>query len=207
MTHSTVTASVPIHRKAYVCREWLHGMNEEYAGQFEKCVIISVTSVPSRCLSFGILLESGAKFARCPIHMLRWEEPDEGAPIHPLHEIQAWDCFDWDFSVYRIDYLREMGCTYRTPGNGTILPGFYWFTLEHTDNGFSQDPQQHKDYNIICLEDGSGQIAASPNNRILWRDLSFVVPGLPLDYKVVSDETYHCEVGRNPQDTAITQDV
>jgi hypothetical protein len=49
------------------------------------------------------------------------------------------------------------------------------------------------------LEDGSGQIAAQPNNRILWNDDSFVHPNPSVltEYAVMPDETWHAELGRN----------
>lgn len=89
-----------------------------------------------------------------------------------------------------------------------MVPASYWFTLDHTDNGFSQYPPEHKCYHLLLLEDGTGQIAAMPNNRILWKDKSFVRPGHKFDYKVMAPVTWHAEEGRrNPQETAHTQDV
>jgi hypothetical protein len=90
-----------------------------------------------------------------------------------------------------------------------MIPASYWFTLDHTDNGFSQYPPEHKNYNLLLLEDGSGQIAAMPNNRILWKDDSFVKrdPEKLKSYRVMSPQTWHAETGRrNPQDTAITRE-
>jgi hypothetical protein len=186
-----------------------------------------VTSIPSRCLHFEILCESGAKWARIPIHKLRWQNSGKRRNItidfngvlskakiavdiieHPLHDLQCWDCHGWDFSTVQYEYLREMGCEYRTP-DGRMIPASYWFTLDHTDNGFSQYPPEHKNYNLLLLEDGSGQIAAMPNNRILWKDDSFVKPNPETlkNYRVMSPQTWHAESGRNnPQDTAITQE-
>ena len=195
---------MPQHLYGYVQTDILQGLDGS-AG-FEPCVIIGVTSIPSRCLHFEILCESGAKWARIPIHKLRWELPDIEA--HPITDLQCWDCHGWDFSTVRFEYLREMGCEYRTP-EGKMIPASYWFTLDHTDNGFSQYPSEHKNYNLLLLEDGSGQIAAMPNNRILWKDDSFVKPNPETlkKYRVMSPQTWHAEVGRrNPQDTALTHE-
>lgn len=202
--HHCLNASVPQHAYGYVAKEILHGLDPEYIGQYEPCVIFGVTSIPSRCLHFSILCESGAQWARIPLHMLRWQEPTRER--RALNELQCWDCHGWDFSVTQYEYLREMGCKYRTPA-GEMVNASYWFTLDHTDNGFSQYPPEHKCYHLLFLEDGPGQIAAMPNNRILWNDKSFVKPGHPLNYKVMAPQTWHAEEGRkNPQDTAITQD-
>ncbi len=206
MTHSTLNASIPQHSYGYVCKEILYGLDKERIGQYEPCVIFGVTSIPSRALHFSILCESGAQWARIPIHMLRWQLPPKDAKRRPIDDLQCWDSHGWDFSVVQYEYLREMGCVYRTP-TGELVPASYWFTLDHTDNGFSQYPPEHKCYHLLFLEDGSGQIAAMPNNRIIWKDKSFVRPGHPLDYKVMHMQTWHAEEGRrNPQDTAITKE-
>ena len=171
MTHYTLNASVPQHLYGFVQKDILQGLDGD--NDFEPCVIIGVTSIPSRCLHFSILCESGAQWARIPIHKLRWEMPRPmilGRPdiIHPISDLQCWDSHGWDFSTVQYEYLREMGCEYRTP-DGHMIPASYWFTLDHTDNGFSQYPPEHKCYHLLLLEDGSGQIAAMPNNRILWQ--------------------------------------
>ncbi len=220
--HHTLNASVPQHQYGLVQKDILQGLDGDMG--FEPCVIIGVTSIPSRCLHFSILCESGAQWARIPIHKLRWQKPKEqrieflcgdgltranyAIPNHPISDLQCWDCHGWDFSTVQYEYLREMGCEYRTP-DGRLIPASYWFTLDHTDNGFSQYPPEHKCYHLLLLEDGSGQIAAMPNNRILWKDDSFVKRDLEKikTYRVMDPQTWHAESGRsNPQDTAITQE-
>lgn len=204
MAHYCLNASVPTHLYGYVCREFLYGLDENYKGQYEPCVIIGVTSIPSRCFHFSILLESGAKWARVPIHMLRHELPTREA--RPITDLQVWDCMGWDFSTIEYEYLREMGCEYRLLDK-SMVSAQYWFTLDHTNNGFSLYPPEHKDFNFLLLHDGSGQIAAMPNNRILWKDYSFVKGNHKLDYKVVAPTKWYAEeTHTNPQDTAHTSD-
>jgi hypothetical protein len=204
--HYCLNASVPQHLYGHVDARILYGMDEQKSGVLEPCVIFGVTSIPSRCLHFSILCESGAQWARIPIHMLRHELPKEGVPAHALPDLQCWDSHGWEFSTVLYEYLREMDCEYRKP-DGTMVRASYWFTLDHTDNGFSQYPPEHKCYHVLLLEDGSGQIAAMPNNRIVWRDKSWVKRTHPLDYRVMAPTTWHAEDARlNPQDTAITKD-
>ena len=202
--HHTLNASVPQHLYGFVQKDILQGLDGDDG--FEPCVIIGVTSIPSRCLHFSVLCESGAQWARIPIHKLRSEMPS--IQSHPISDLQCWDSHGWDFSTVQYEYLREMGCEYRTP-DGRMIPASYWFTLDHTDNGFSQYPSEHKCYHLLLLEDGSGQIAAMPNNRILWKDDSFVKPSPEAlsKYRVMAPQTWHAESGRrNPQDTAITRE-
>ena len=165
--------------------------------EYERCVIFGVTSIPSRALHFSILCESGAQWARIPLHKLRHEKPTSDR-IHDLPQLQSWDCHGWDFCVTQYEYLREMGCKFKTR-DGEIVPASYWFTLDHTDNGYSQYPPEHKCYHMLLLDDGSGQIAAQPNNRIVWRDDSFVRsnPDQLNNYRVMPEKTWHAELGRN----------
>ena len=128
--------------------------------------------------------------------------------VHELPQLQSWDCHGWDFCVTQYDYLREMGCEYRNR-DGIMVPASYWFTLDHTDNGYSQYPPEHKCYHLLLLEDGSGQIAAQPNNRILWRDDSFVRPDPAhlSKYRVMPEKTWHAELGRNADLTKIIKET
>lgn len=194
--------SVPQHTYGLVDQGILRGSTSD-TNQYERCVIFGVTSIPSRALHFSILCESGAQWARIPLHKLRHEKPTTDR-IHDLPQLQSWDCHGWDFCVAQYEYLREMGCQYKNR-DGEMVPASYWFTLDHTDNGYSQYPPEHKCYHLLLLEDGSGQIAAQPNNRILWRDDSFVRPNpaLVAEYRVMPEKTWHAELGLNADFTKI----
>jgi len=202
MMHHALNASVPQHIYGFVAREILYGLDPGMVGQFEPACIFGITSIPSRAMHFSIMCESGAQWARIPIHKLHWQKPRVGP--RPLEHLQCWECLGWDFSVTQYEYLREMTCRYRTP-EGELIRARYWFTLDHTNNGFSQYPSEHKCYHLLLLEDGTGQIAAMPNNRIFWDDKSWVKPGHKLDYRVMGPTIWHAEDGHiNPDDTAIT---
>jgi hypothetical protein len=84
MNHHSHNASVPEHRYGFVDRSILRGLDPDEAGKFEPAVIFGVTSIPSRALHFSILCESGAQWARIPLHMLRHELPEADAPVHEL---------------------------------------------------------------------------------------------------------------------------
>ena len=188
--------SIPQHIYGWVDQGILRGVTAD-TGEYERCVIFGATSIPSRALHFSILCESGAQWARIPLHKLRHDKPTSNR-IHDLPQLQSWDCHGWDFAVVQYEYLREMGCHYKNR-DGEMIPASYWFTLDHTDNGYSQYPPEHKCYHMLLLDDGSGQIAAQPNNRILWRDDSFVRPNPAqiAEYRVMPEKTWHAELGRN----------
>jgi hypothetical protein len=203
MAHFCLNAPVSQHIYGYVDKAILHGCFTPQH-EYEPCIIFGVTSIPSRALHFSILCESGAQWARIPIHMLRHEKPTFSlSKTHDLSNLQMWDNHGWDFSVVQYDFLREMSCEYINKDNIKI-PARYWFTLDHTDNGYSQYPSQHKCYHLLLLEDGSGQIAAQPNNRILWKEHSFVKNVDKITYKTMSPKTWHCEAGKNADETSFT---
>jgi hypothetical protein len=208
MTYFTQNGNLPSHFYGNACSEILRGLDEQFVGQYEPCVVFGVTSIPSRALHFSILCECGAQWARIPIHMLRHgkEPPAPDAPRHALSDLQCWDNHGWSFSIIAYDYLREMACSYRQR-DGKMVPASYLATLDWLDNGYSDYPPEHKCAHLLLLEDGSQQIAAQPNNRILWQDHSF---GKPSDayktYKVMADTTWRAEADINPQDTAMTQE-
>ena len=194
--------SVPQHTYGFVDQGILRGIAQD-TNTYERCVMFGITSIPSRALHFSILCETGAQWARIPLHKLRHEKPTHKL-VHDLPQLQSWDCHGWDFCVTQYEYLREMDCEYRNR-DGVMVPGRYWFTLDHTDNGYSQYPPEHKCYHLLLLKDGSGQIAAQPNNRILWRDDSFVrpKPAQLSEYRVMPEKTWHAEMGRNADLTKI----
>ena len=201
----TLNASVPQHIYGHVEKRILFGLDDVEG--YEPCVITGVTSIPGRAFHFSILCESGAQWARIPIHCVFHKLPIGGRePTYEIEDLQMWECFDWEFSIIQYTYFREMACTFRNM-NGVDVPARYWFTVDHTDNGFSLSPLQHKCFHFLLLEDGSGQIAAMPNNRILWNDPSFVKRGALPKYKVMANVNWYAE-GHcidNPHDTAFTE--
>jgi hypothetical protein len=205
--HNTLNGSINNWLYGQVCKDILAGNDLAYKDVYENCVIFGVTSIPSRALHFSIMLEAGAQWARIPLHKIRWQKPTNNL-VHDLNDLQCWDCHGWDFSITHFEYLRDMGCTFKN-NKGEFVQAKYWFTLDHTDNAFSDYPPEHKCYHLLLLEDGSGQIAAMPNNRILWQDHSFVKKGLPIDYfRVMGADKYHAEeTDDSPQETAFTKEI
>lgn len=109
----TQNASVPQHIYGYVQKDILHGLTGVKG--YEPCVITGITSVPSRAFYFSILCESGAQWARIPIHYLHHEKPDpERQWFWQAHDLQLWDAMGWEFSVVQYNYFREMACTFRS---------------------------------------------------------------------------------------------
>ena len=79
--------------------------NPEDAGQYEKCVVVSVRAIAGSAALFQVLLENGALRDKLPIHALHeFEHQHE----HEFHHLQLWNCFSANFSIVEINYLS--GC-------------------------------------------------------------------------------------------------
>jgi len=206
MTIYTKNAPIPEgHLYGFVNGLATHGLDPAFKDNIEPCIIFMAQSIPSRAWHFQIMCESGAQWAHIPLHMVYWHEPEQDK-THELSALQCWDCHGHTYSVVRPNYLRDMACDVKL-GSDILVPAAYWFTADHIDNGWSDYPPEHKCYHFLLLEDGSGQIAAMPNNRILWKDYSFT-KSKKLDYKTAAATTWHAEgVSYNPHETAFVKDA
>ena len=91
--------------KAWVRREYTKNM-EMYHGEFLHAMVVAVTCMPSRCLSFQVIftgcesddegdqnVHGGAMWARLPITALVADTPYEEWPQPlPTYLAQPWDC-------------------------------------------------------------------------------------------------------------------
>lgn len=154
---------------AYVRNEFLFDEQEGH-GQFTLCTVFGFSAEPGRVPMFQIILESGAQWARVPVHML-CSQPCE--PL-PLNLSVWWDSYSRHCAVHEFAFLRNhaVECLGR---DGQVRKGNYLFTVDWSHGGWSEVPDQHKNHHIIALK--TGQWVAYPNNRLLWRDPSWITPG------------------------------
>ena len=173
------------HRYGYVRPQFVKGLSAALEPLIP-CAIYGICSVPNRALTFQVLLENGASYARVPLHALT-HVADLADPL-PLSALEAWDCFGYALSVHRYGYLAERDCIVRLgdPANAW-MPGRYCCTVDWIDNGYSDTPDQHKCAHLIALE--NGQFAAMPNNRIRWYDASFTDWAQPI--QLATNTTVH----------------
>jgi hypothetical protein len=57
--------------------------------------------------------------------------------------------------------------------------GNYFGTIYWYDNGYTNEPTQFKEGHIILLD--NGQIAVQPNNRLMFKDMSFTGEAFPAE--------------------------
>lgn len=142
-------------------------------GEWETGHWVSVKSVPNRALLFETYIDRfGAVYDKLPIHAFRWKMPEGTETLFPLDFLQLWDCLSYNISVIQKRVLE--GCkTIVVMKDGTQIEGEYLFTIDtchsesnEIDSWWSNNPAEHKSYNICKLE--NGQFCAQPNNRVRW---------------------------------------
>lgn len=182
---------VPVF-KAWLRAEYLYDQ-ESHHGEFERVLVLGVTSRTGRALGFTVVTEGGAMFMHLPISAL---VHDQDAPPLPFHVLQLWDCFSFDVGV--IDY-HWLGRCRTLLKDGQWYEGAYCFTLDWADcdrsrveTNFAEVPEEHKCGHFIALDNGC--YALQPNNRVLWEDPAFITAPLKEKpaYKTNTHE-YTCE--------------
>ena len=154
-----LTSSIP-YFKAWVRREYTKNL-EEYQGQFLHCMVIGVTTLPNRTLSFQVIftgcesdesleeqnVHGGAMWARLPLTALVADTPLEEWPEElPPYLAQPWDCMSHWHSVYKLE--RASPAPWIAKVDGEFYPAKYYFTVDYTDSEVADDPAQHKQSHV-----------------------------------------------------------
>jgi hypothetical protein len=152
------------------------------ASGWSPAVWFGISSIPGRVWGCHLLLESGAVYRNVPPHGISFSpNPPEWSP----KDAQLWDCYSSKFSVLEYDYLAGMRC--QTIPEGRL--GRYLFTVVPYGEGFSEYPEQSKEFFFVQLD--TGRLVILPTNRLLFRDQSFTRNvSIPLK---VSDTIWRCE--------------
>jgi hypothetical protein len=175
-----LTSSIP-YFKAWVRREYTKNL-EAYHGEYLHCMVIGVTTMPNRTLSFQVIftgcesdfdedeenVHGGAMWARMPLTALVADTPLAEWPSElPPYLAQPWDCMSHYHSVYKLE--RASPAPWIAKVDGEFYPCKYYFTVDYTDSEVADDPAQHKQSHVLELLDAgpyTGNIVALPNNRV-----------------------------------------
>jgi hypothetical protein len=120
-------------------------------------------------------MEDGGLWWRMPINAF-CSEP--GIKEEPIYNLVLWNSFSPHITATKFANLNNMKMSYidRTK---KMIKGKYLFTLDwHNpdsnilDDGYSENPGQHKCGHVIQREDGN--FAIQPNNRVKLYEPSFV---------------------------------
>ena len=189
-------ANVP-YIKCYVKKEYLYDLTKGH-GEFEECVLLAVKSMQGKALIFEAYLPAyGACYDKFPLSAFVWRTDIVESEQLPLGEIELWDAFSYDITIWHKRMLRNCDVEVYVPGKGKIS-GEYLFTIDsvHSDpnmvnTSVAEVPSEHKQFNVGKLI--NGQFFAQPNNRMLWYEQSLTPSVLETpDFKVAS-KYYFCE--------------
>ena len=192
------------HFYAYIRDKHMYSHDERE--DLTPCIVFGAQSVGGTALTFHVLLENGAVRSRVPIHMLVHDKGVLGEM--PLDVLQLWDCFGEDVSCTIFDYLRQSRVKVMFKDK-TSAWGNYMMTFDWYGNGFSNEPSQYKCAHLIKLD--NGMFALQPNNRLVFKDMSFVNKPIPekpdwhvddkkwvcesvSDKWVINEESYYSEI-------------
>ena len=148
---------------------------------------VGVTSIPGRAWGINVILrDGGCLYRNLPPHSISFGKGDP--VVWTIRDAQLWDCYSYDFTIVQSPILQ--GLRMRAKVGGAILTGEYLFHVTHLNDGWSDSPDQDKEFYFIRLD--NGRMTIQPTNRITFVDASFIVndniPKLKL-----SEMIYSCE--------------
>lgn len=153
---------------------WQFKMSKFGLDSFVPCIVHALQSFGGKALHAHVLTDFGANFSTVCIDSLYHKEPiDEQKPLDYL---QLWDCFSDNVSFIVYDYLSECRVNVKFKDKSTMW-GNYFGTIYWYNNGYTNEPTQFKEGHIILLD--NGQIAVQPNNRLMFKDMSFTTKEFP----------------------------
>ena len=175
-------APLPTHRYVLVDSSFTH---KTPCGLVEG-MWVGVTSIPGRAWGINVILrDGGALYRNLPPHSIGFHSEDFGWTIQ---QAQLWDCYSYHFTIVQSPILR--GLRMRAKVKGELLTGEYLFHVTHVDDGWSDSPDQDKEFYFIKLD--NGRLTIQPTNRISFIDASFIVNDKLPELKL-SETIYSCE--------------
>jgi hypothetical protein len=170
---SFLVANAPRNR-CYIRKEFLYNFESGF-GEYVPCIWVSIKSMSHRAFFIeSYLPEYGALYDKLPLeaYVSRNHSLDRDKFL-PLDHLQIWDCLSYDLTVIQKSFLMNLSGKFYAK-NKQWYQGNYMFTVdncasdEYLDMGDSENPEDHKSYNFLELD--NGQYAAQPNNRCIWLD-------------------------------------
>lgn len=170
-----------------------NGKTPEDYPHLEKCLLISVKARTGFDLEFQVLTERGMLRDKLPIVALFQKEPME--KLFSQEDLQRWCCPSHYLTVVQLPLQTGKAWI-----QGETVPFDYLFTVDfcsglEIDPGCDTDiPEEHKAMHLIALK--NGQLAAMPNNSLVWDHATIVQGDLQLTKNVgykVQEKSYSVE--------------
>ena len=180
---NTLIGSLPKHQYVWVDSSFTH----RAAIGFVPAVWFGLVSHPGRMWGCNVMLESGAVYRGLPLHALAHDRyPENG--WQPEHA-QQWDCYGYDWTATEYTFLRSLRC--KTKCYDREVMGEYLCTLAPVGDGFSEVPEQSKEFKLIKVM--NGRFTVQPTDRVIFQDKSFTTAmEWPVGLKRM-DQTFSCE--------------
>ena len=181
-------APLPRHLYCWVDSRFTH---QKPVG-FVEAMWVGLTSIPTRTWGISVLLRDGGMLYRnLPPHAIHFQH-EQQKKLKPvtwtIHQAQLWDCYSYHFTLLRNDHLC---LSLRAKVGDDVLSGEYLFSAAHLLDGYSDSPDQDKEFIFSKLD--NGRLAILPTNRVVFRDSSFILPTYPLPRLKLSETIYSCE--------------
>ena len=180
----TLIGSLPKHQYVWVDSSFTH----KAAIGFIPAVWFGLVSHPGRMWGCNVMLESGAVYRGLPLHALAHDR-------YPTHDwrpeyAQLWDCYGYGWSATEYTFLKSLRCKTRVADR--VLTGEYLFTVAPVGDGFSEVPEQAKEFMFLKLT--NGRYSVQPTDHVVFEDKSFTQfnPDWPTGLKR-ADQIYSCE--------------
>ena len=176
-------APLPTHRYVLVDTTFTH---KSPCG-FADAMWVGVTSIPGRAWGINVILrDGGCLYRNLPPHSISFGQNDP--VVWNIQNSQLWDCYSYHFTIVQSPILR--GLRMRAKVRGEVLTGEYLFHVTHVDDGWSDSPDQDKEFYFIKLD--NGRLTIQPTNRMVFVDDSFIVNDKIPELKL-SETIYSCE--------------
>ena len=177
----TKIGALPTHRYIWVDSTYTH---EEPCGLVE-AMWVGLTAIPGRAWGINVILrDGGALYRNIPPHAVAF---CEDASDWEINEAQLWDCYSYGFTVLQNPIL--CGLEVSVYVDGRVLLGEYLFSTTHLHDGWSDAPEQDKEFIFVQLN--NGRLTIQPTNRVRFIDRSYITDTLPK--LKLQTETYSCE--------------
>jgi len=178
----TKIGALQTHRYIWVDSAYTH---EEPCGLVE-AMWVGLTSIPGRAWGINVILRNGgALYRNIPPNGVSFTA-DPGQEWE-ISQAQLCDCYSYHFTVLQNPIMRGMQVSVRIEDK--VLHGEYLFSTAHLHDGWSDAPEQDKEFIFVQLD--NGRLTIQPTNRVRFIDHSFVTEELP---KLKLQETvYSCE--------------
>ena len=122
-----------------------------------------------------------------PPHSVAFSENPK-QKIWKADDSQFWDCYGYDWTAVEYTYLKGLSCSCKIKDN--LINGSYLFTVAPIGDGFSNEPEQSKEFKFIELD--NGRLTVQPTNKVLFQDNSFTDKNISAGLKLQT-EYYSCE--------------